>query len=1648
MTRVALLIGVAETSSAPDFAPLAESVAADLAGFREALESSGYDVRVLENPGRAQIGATIFELAREVPEDGTFLVYFTGHGIRLADTDYLLPADAQAPPDGEWGPVYQDSLQPADISRYLEKCRAGTVLWLIDACRDEVAGSAFGSRIVQGPPHGGFALMVGCDLGERCGYSPDGSFFTKGLVEAFSSMSAPRTVHEVYEAVRATTSRLAAKHRLKQRVQIRYGTDREEQTRETQVCAGRHLMDEWRAVVTDDRLWRLVTASDHVPRLHDELLSLVESCARQVQHADKRLPDRWADDDFVPRLLLRTLPLIVPPTPCFSAVEMAALIGAVFLHEGAWADKRSQAADITPHVRGRHQDADVHRRHLEQVHDQYAHVSRKIDPVRSRCDFDDWDVVALWLVHRWIAERFETDEKPIPPDQTVNFAQAVLSSTDTGRIGEFTGAVTRLAASIGTEPPLDIAVDCATRKVLLQGEKQLFRERPLAALLRLAGVLAVDARVFPEVAAEHLGASDPLTPEDVVATVREFVHWSNDGATLDMDALCPHQALHAGLEEVAERADRLVAQTGKLADDLPESEGVLLARVPGRVTVDELRPRQVDGQKAYEVPLLRFQLAQNEVRDLLMGKQLYGSPNLALRELYQNAMDACRYRAMRWEYLRRLGKRPADWDGRISIVQGEDDRGRYVECRDNGVGMGWDQLINTFTKAGSRFEQSRLFRQEQAAWLRFDATLRLYPNSRFGIGVFSYFMLADEMSIVTRPVSRDGVPAQDAWRVEISSSGSLFRILKHAEADDGVAEGGTRIRLYLRDDAELLSLSSTKTLGELIAVSEFHLEVQDDSKSLQWEPGVLYPERAHKSDSAQVAVPGVLWWVNDGGAILCDGIVTDKKPFGYVLNLTGAHAGELSVNRKELLSYDQTWERHTWEAGAPQVLGWSKFTLDWLWELDAKNLAVARVIWRAVRGSGVQVTTKWTSQPHDLDSVGVTSIDVKVAGVHDRYGGRRPRTWFFPWRTAVLHLPYAADHRSAPRDLIGHPVLEPGDTETCLGDIKDWEDLPKRPRQDWTWAAGSARRTGVTVADVLRSLRRARIAHPMFAPPRALPGELDWQPSYTDGRLIGELAGHDEVREMNASDDVRDLVLASNRLHRQLGELVSECARYTPLRLAPPPDVPLQHQEHICTEEDVAMLYVFAEVKEQHPIHDGKRIVLRTTHPSDVCAAAERCGVPTDVVLERLRQFSWLGWTVPSPEAVAGWAAVPADTHDILRQFSDGQALDWAATVVLAAVWDISLNEAEGELVEIADLTGLDYMRRFATGDGGDLVPSESVAELLSDAHKQGKRAMSQGLSMEDLVHAMPEWIYLEDLPEIVDELAEMGIQVPSYVLLFDVWDDLPLRSRYAFSGNDPDMEGCDYPTEPTACVLFVASSALKESLREMWKTAKTEASRFGLSVPTLPKALADSRPTSDEVQALVNVGSYDEFLHMLSPKWTVVTMFRLARYAHETKLNGSAAYERLASFRPLGALVPELPPEVLLLLEKSTPSKHDLLALEGTHRVTGPDEPLVPLDLVSIAARLGEPISETWQRFVPYLALTVEPAVSHFPDVVPFWQDFAILTKYLDGLLPAIEGRVDPAHVEFVAREVGESEEWVWGRLKLYETMFALDLSDMPAED
>ncbi|CAM5545618.1 Chaperone protein HtpG [Streptomyces afghaniensis] len=1685
--RIALLIGVGENPGAERVLPsLAATVDADLHVLRASLEGSGYEVQALADPTRNEITERVSEVSASAPPGSTLLLYFTGHGVRIGTTDYLVPADARAPADDGDGddaagwelPHVRESLLEADISRYLANCRAGTVLWLIDACRaaDAGRGGVFGSNVVKGPPHSGFAMMTSCGPGELSGGAKTGSFFTAALARAFDPLTEATTVEQVYEKAKHGTRALAVEAQAgPQQVLIHYGTDLAERTKSLVVAEGRGLLEAWQDAVRTPALWERVQECDAgtVAHFQDCLSALATQAARHVHHAQRRLPDPWTDDEYPVRLLSDRLPLLLPKGAELSALEVTALIAGVLLHETAWAERLGQAAGFRPRLVWRDDEADDQRRHYEQITEHYPQITEKLtDSYRWLGDpADDRHAVTLWLVHRWIEERFATDEEAVPALFADRFTARLLDVAPPaagerlgGRAEALSQALRTVAAGLALGAPPEDERLPPDRHVVRRTPWRL-RVRPLAALLRLAGLLAFDTRCLPEVLAEHLAVSDPVLPREVITVFRD-AYWvpDRDGSAasyLHLDAVCPHPALHAALAAVVEDADDLGHLLRESARRLPQDEAELLRGLPARLSDHGLRPDRPDGTDAYDVPLARFSLAQTEIRRLLMGDKLYdGEPELALRELYQNAMDACRYREMRVRYLRDLGRDPVPWAGRIRIETGEDSRGRYVECVDNGVGMTVDQLKNTFTRAGRRFDQSHAFRREQAAWLRHDSSLRLYPNSRFGIGVFSYFMLADEMTLVTRPVGTDGRPAEKALRVEIPVSGSLFRVREEDERDGtALPEGGTRVRLHLRRAGALPGGSAVSVLRSLVLISEFLLEVRDqDGTEEIWLPGDLKSGEepgAFSTRFAVEAVPGTLWWVSDKGAIVCDGIATDQRPFGYVLNLSGAHAGELSVNRKKLERYDVLWAQEQFRQGARAFLGQETPGLEWLWSMESRESSIARVLWEVLRGHGVRASLGH-GRRIDLDELGWFRLDGGVHGGRGHREGEEASRLVRPWRLAALGSEHRDRHTAPPLSLSGHPVPQPG-----------WADIAEKVEGDWRVAVRMADAQNTTVAEVLRATRGLRIAHPQLAGPAVLgDGDLDWEPGITDwyvttgllgrkrdpldgfaapwGSRVAKRRAGDDIHYRHPPEDLSGIARASAMFQRPLGELAEVCARYAPFVGRPLGTVPDHHRDHVCTDDELKLLYLREDKYDWRP----------AVHPWDVPVVADATGLDTGEAQRRMAGFGWLGRPVPDPVLTARWGAVPAELLGVLRTYLVPRAggrpvLPWAATIEVAAEHDLSVWEAERLLARETEKLGVDHRRRYTRrSPGRDVFPSPDVAQLVRWLHQSDIR-LENGVSLRDLASVRSHNTPWEEMSWYADELREAGVDIPDAGSLLRAWDELPTPSRYAFSGEDPNWDGADYPVPATSAVLFTASQRLRQRLSVLWDTAHREARNLGLDAglvaPRPPEALRMFVPTYDEIAALVDAGPHEDvdYEWFETPRWIPLTAARLVGYARARNLGARAAYRALAPLRAIGALVPELSAEAEAALPDDVPTAHDAVAVDPAYRVSAPGDPLHPLDLVGIAGRLGEPVRHTWERRItPYLALEASPpSVTDVPDVVPGWQDLAILSEGLDGRLPALTGPVGQDRIERCARAVGETPEWVCRRLEIYAGLFGLRL-------
>lgn len=144
--------------------------------------------------------------------------------------------------------------------------------------------------------------------------------------------------------------------------------------------------------------------------------------------------------------------------------------------------------------------------------------------------------------------------------------------------------------------------------------------------------------------------------------------------------------------------------------------------------------------------------ADPEILKLLIAP-LYGDkPGIAIRELLQNAVDACLEAR---DYLNKVspGALLEETSSKASVLvhlEEEEEKGGWLTVSDGGIGMTSEVVKNYFLKAGASFRRSE-------AWKALHETSagksRVLRSGRFGIGILAAFLLGDRLEVTTRHVT-------------------------------------------------------------------------------------------------------------------------------------------------------------------------------------------------------------------------------------------------------------------------------------------------------------------------------------------------------------------------------------------------------------------------------------------------------------------------------------------------------------------------------------------------------------------------------------------------------------------------------------------------------------------------------------------------------------------------------------------------------------------------------------------------------------------------------------------------------------------------------------------------------------------------------
>lgn len=312
----------------------------------------------------------------------------------------------------------------------------------------------------------------------------------------------------------------------------------------------------------------------------------------------------------------------------------------------------------------------------------------------------------------------------------------------------------------------------------------------VAVLLRLADIIDFDPKRAPKILFSHLSIRNSVSLQEWKKHL-SISAWTFTPRSILYSAQCEHPATEQAIRNFCDLIDTELKNATHIISNLHSGELDYVlqkykkVQFPIQVNRNYIQAKKdiITGRPVYQYHETAFNLNKNQVIDLLMGTKLYRSPDVALRELIQNSIDACMLRTRVTEAYN------IHYTPDILIYLYNQEGCDYLTVLDNGMGMNQSIIDKYYTNIGCSYYKSNDF---------YDMTAKLNisfsPISKFGIGILACFMVCDEMKVETRRVV-DQFNYDNPISIQIEGYDSLFVI-----KDGQKKEPGTETTLKLRKD--------------------------------------------------------------------------------------------------------------------------------------------------------------------------------------------------------------------------------------------------------------------------------------------------------------------------------------------------------------------------------------------------------------------------------------------------------------------------------------------------------------------------------------------------------------------------------------------------------------------------------------------------------------------------------------------------------------------------------------------------------------------------------------------------------------------------------------------------------------------------------
>lgn len=209
----------------------------------------------------------------------------------------------------------------------------------------------------------------------------------------------------------------------------------------------------------------------------------------------------------------------------------------------------------------------------------------------------------------------------------------------------------------------------------------------------------------------------------------------------------------------------------------------------------------------FEQKKLQFTINQDSILNLLIGHTLYNDASVVFRELVQNSLDAIRLQ----KYINEGSKK--EYNGRIDIFW--DENTRRLDIWDNGTGMTYDEIEKYLLTVGSSRYSAKEFKQVYKDFS---------PISKFGIGILTCFLIADDLDIIT---STEREEKGNMVAIRKVDGRYLIRKINKNELDNKIRNHGTHISLSVRRTSDMNDIISKLKKWILLPACAVHLHIQN-----------------------------------------------------------------------------------------------------------------------------------------------------------------------------------------------------------------------------------------------------------------------------------------------------------------------------------------------------------------------------------------------------------------------------------------------------------------------------------------------------------------------------------------------------------------------------------------------------------------------------------------------------------------------------------------------------------------------------------------------------------------------------------------------------------------------------------------------------